>query len=649
MLLIAIACQNLGRRGQWAWGVAGCVWLIVMAVLRLVASQSIKERLLPTAQAGWVLFSVLLIFLSALWTLRARLAFYRNRGTYWLAVLPLLLAGQGLVWTRYQWAAIGLGLHLLGTTAAVLCVTTHTLPNLKGVLRTTTGFIVLTVTTALLLLVGLLVGQLLLRVWRNFYAVMVGSAGLAILLALVYQPFYRFISWLVNRLVWRGEHDIDQTVHEYARTISNLLTLDQLATVIMGTVNEVLGVQRGVLVVVSKAEHQVVLRAIEGMGRVRDKEIALALNSPVLLHLMKRREPFSSHELEHNPELRDAPEVGKAWLRGLDAEIFVPILARDRLLGFLALGPQRGGEPYGMREIALLTTLAEQTSIALQNAHLFDEVHSLYLKISALNEDLRQAYVQLKRLDQAKTDFLSISSHELRTPLTVIQGYVGIMEELASGRSLTPDQMLEIINNFKSAVDRLATVVTAMLDASQIEVQALDLHYAPTTLKAVINMAIGPWREALEQRHQQLTVEGVDVIPPIEADVQRLCQAFSNLLSNAIKYTPDGGKISITANLAEGDGYFEVVVADTGVGIAREDQTLIFEKFYRVGDLLRHSSGDTKFQGAGPGLGLHIARGVIEAHGGRIWVESEGHDEERCPGSAFHVWLPLHPHAAAVQ
>ena len=87
--------------------------------------------------------------------------------------------------------------------------------------------------------------------------------------------------------------------------------------------------------------------------------------------------------------------------------------------------------------------------------------------------------------------------------------------------------------------------------------------------------------------------------------------------------------------------HFEVVITDTGTGIAPEDQLLIFEKFYRVGDLLLHSTGDAKFKGAGPGLGLHIAQGVIEAHGGRIWVESEGYDEERCPGSAFHVLLPL--------
>jgi signal transduction histidine kinase len=246
------------------------------------------------------------------------------------------------------------------------------------------------------------------------------------------------------------------------------------------------------------------------------------------------------------------------------------------------------------------------------------------------------------KMDQAKTDFLSIASHELRTPLTVIQGYTDILEELASTQELPSSQVLEIAKNLKAPIERLATIVTAMLDASTIEVHALDLQYTATTLQAVISMALGPWREALAERDFDLLIEGIEGVAPIEADLQRLSQAFSNIISNAIKYTPDKGRISISATMIDSE-HFEIIFTDTGVGIDHGDQELIFEKFYRVGSLLLHSTGDTKFKGAGPGLGLHIARGVIEAHDGQIWVESEGYDEEKCPGSAFHVMLPLKP------
>jgi signal transduction histidine kinase len=124
------------------------------------------------------------------------------------------------------------------------------------------------------------------------------------------------------------------------------------------------------------------------------------------------------------------------------------------------------------------------------------------------------------------------------------------------------------------------------------------------------------------------------------------------LIGNAIKYTPDDGNISIQASSVpsrqDRDEYVEVVIADKGIGIDPKYQELIFEKFFRIGDSQLHSTSDTKFKGAGPGLGLHIARGVIEAHGGRIWVESEGEDEQRLPGSRFHIILPVHHSATEV-
>jgi len=125
-------------------------------------------------------------------------------------------------------------------------------------------------------------------------------------------------------------------------------------------------------------------------------------------------------------------------------------------------------------------------------------------------------------------------------------------------------------------------------------------------------------------------------------------QVFSHLIQNAIKYTPDGGHIQITGRsldeeLPPEDQTIEIIVADTGIGIAREDLGRIFEKFYRTGDVLTHSTGKTKFKGAGPGLGLTIVQGIVEAHGGRIWAESPGYNEQMRPGSQFHIILPVQP------
>jgi signal transduction histidine kinase len=120
-----------------------------------------------------------------------------------------------------------------------------------------------------------------------------------------------------------------------------------------------------------------------------------------------------------------------------------------------------------------------------------------------------------------------------------------------------------------------------------------------------------------------------------------LLKVFNHLLANAVKFTPNRGCITIAGKPDLENGSIELIIQDTGIGIAREMQELIFNKFYQTGKLGLHSSGKTKFKGAGPGLGLAITKGIVEAHGGKIWVESPGYDEEKCPGSAFHILLPL--------
>jgi signal transduction histidine kinase len=191
-------------------------------------------------------------------------------------------------------------------------------------------------------------------------------------------------------------------------------------------------------------------------------------------------------------------------------------------------------------------------------------------------------------------------------------------------------------------------LIAAMLDVSQLDVNAMDLRFAQTTPEAVLRMAIEPLTDAVKQRKLTLAARGLRGLPPIQADLQRLVQAFRNIIVNAIKFTPDGGRIDISAELkspeAPGDvEHILVKIKDSGVGVAKENQDLIFKKFFRAYDPGLHSTGTYKFMGAGPGLGLTIAKGVIDGHGGTIWVESSGHDMQACPGSTFFVLLPITP------
>jgi signal transduction histidine kinase len=263
-------------------------------------------------------------------------------------------------------------------------------------------------------------------------------------------------------------------------------------------------------------------------------------------------------------------------------------------------------------------------------------------RIAFITSDLAQSQARMERLDQSKSNFISVAAHELKTPLTLVEGYSAMIRESLKGDpSRQADAMLEGIH---TGVRRLRMLVDDMIDVSLIDNNLLALSFQPVWLNQLFALIRNEQMGSLLARRQTLTIQA---FPGMEqmlfADPERLYQAFRNLVSNAIKYTPDEGRITIGGRMLP--GFVEVTVADSGIGISLEDQQVIFEKFGQLGDAALHSSGKSKFKGGGPGLGLPIARGIIEAHGGSIWVESEGYNEAACPGSTFHVLLPVRSEA----
>ncbi len=276
-----------------------------------------------------------------------------------------------------------------------------------------------------------------------------------------------------------------------------------------------------------------------------------------------------------------------------------------------------------------------------------DELITLNARLAALNRDLGQAKEQIEKLDAVKTDFITIASHELRTPLAQMRGYTDIIDALNDAGTIDREKLGGLASNLRKASERMEELISAMLDTSQLDVDAMDLRYTPATMEAIVRLAIDPLSDAIRERKIMLRATGLSSLPPLQGDMQRLVQAFRNVIVNAVKFTPDGGRIDIHGELAPAtDSDPEMIhatIRDTGVGIAEENLELIFHKFYRTYDPSRHSTGTYKFMGAGPGLGLTIARGIIAGHGGRIWAESPGHDLNETPGSTFHILLPLNP------
>jgi len=260
-------------------------------------------------------------------------------------------------------------------------------------------------------------------------------------------------------------------------------------------------------------------------------------------------------------------------------------------------------------------------------------------------QDLRRTNRVLALLDRNKLEFIQVAAHELRTPLTVMKGYLNVMKLDQTIRS--NPQLLEVLDGLSKGTDRLHEIVNTMLDASRVEGE-LRLALVPVPLRSVVNDIANRVQKEAANRQLNVSVEHAADTPLIHGDPTLIQKALFHIIINAFKYTPDGGTITIRTRpvtLADGRPGAEIAVADTGIGVADEHKELIFEKFYQVGSVDLHSSGKTAFKGGGPGLGLAIAKGVARAHGGRIWVESPGHDETTCPGSTFYLHLPTQPPA----
>ena len=255
-------------------------------------------------------------------------------------------------------------------------------------------------------------------------------------------------------------------------------------------------------------------------------------------------------------------------------------------------------------------------------------------RVTYVENELHNMQQKLEQLDQSKSSFISVAAHELKTPMTLIEGYSAMMSEMVDSENAAP-----LLEGIQSGVRRLREIVDDMIDVSLIDNSLLSLNFQPFWVNQSLELLEQELKSSCDARQLSLEVrsfEGNNLL--IFADPERMYQAFHNVLTNAIKYTPDGGKITIDGRLLP--GFIEITVTDTGIGISLEDQLTIFEKFNQLGEVSLHSSSKTNFKGGGPGLGLPITRGIIEAHGGTIWVDSEGCDEETCLGSSFHILLP---------
>ena len=337
-----------------------------------------------------------------------------------------------------------------------------------------------------------------------------------------------------------------------------------------------------------------------------ESEVGAAAQGDSALRLIRTSEPALYPDVDEAAltAITGRPEQVEMLRRwGLRSAMVVPVMARGRILGTITLAASHSGRRYTPADLAFAATLGERAGLAVDNARVFREA---------------------QEANRMKDEFLATLSHELRTPLNAIVGWAHVLR----GGPLDKAVVARAVDTIDRNARTQTQLISDILDVSRIVTGKLRLSVGPIELPAVVESAIDAARPAAAAKEIRLETEIDPRAGPVSGDTDRLHQVVGNLLGNAIKFTPKGGRVGV--RLSRLPAEVEIVVADSGVGIAPEYLPRLFERF-------RHPDASTTRPHGGIGLGLAIVRHLVELHGGRV----EGASGGRGQGATFRVKLPL--------
>lgn len=381
-----------------------------------------------------------------------------------------------------------------------------------------------------------------------------------------------------------------QRLLEISRTLSSTLELKPLLRQVLDVATELTDTEGASILLLDNKTGELHFAAATGQVHIQDNMV-VPLEGSIAGWIVRNGRPLNLADVQADERHYQGIDVAtQSVTRSL---LGVPLLTREKVIGALEVINKQGGVPYTEQDTALLQALASQAAVAIENARLFQQ-----------------------------SDLIAEIMHELKTPMMAITAST----ELLTYDQIRGEQRQELVRTIQQEVQRLARMTQDYLELARIESGRFNLAHEPVDLVQVIRDVIHIQRPQANMRHIALNYEGELTYPPILGDADRLKQVLLNLVSNAIKYNREGG--SITVQLGCYDGELCLKVSDTGEGIAPQHLERLFHRFYRV------PGSESKSEGSG--LGLSIAQRIVEAHGGRITVEST-----MGAGTTFSCWFPL--------
>jgi signal transduction histidine kinase len=335
------------------------------------------------------------------------------------------------------------------------------------------------------------------------------------------------------------------------------------------------------------------------------RPMGVPLDGSVAGLVFRKRQPLVIQDTR--ADIRHFKTVDRVTKHATKSLVAVPLIVRGEVVGVLEALNKRDDEHYTEEDITILETLGALAAQAMKNV--------------SLNRKVKAADIELKELERLKTDFIAITSHELRTPLGLILGHATFLRELAGEEHF--NQLDAIVKN----AARLKEIVENLSSVDNVQNGAARVRSHKVSLAKIAEDVVLTFQDEAKSKNITLTSNAGDSNHYIDADGVKINIALSNLVKNALHFTDSGGTVTIDAK--EEEGYMEVSVTDTGIGIPARDLQKLFDRFFQVEEHLTRKHG-------GMGLGLSVAKNMIELHGGRIWVESE-----EGKGSTFTFLLPI--------
>jgi signal transduction histidine kinase len=400
----------------------------------------------------------------------------------------------------------------------------------------------------------------------------------------------------------------EQLAHliEVSVRLNSTLNLDELLQFIIRSATEILDCESVSILLYDEKKARLIFAAASGSDSKQLAETPVPLGNSLAGTIFRENKAISLSDVQQ--DARHYQTVAKHVGFEVKNLLGVPMRIKEKPTGVIEALNKRNGN-FDESDADILAVIASQAAVAIHNARLV--------------KALQDAYNELRAADQLKANFLALASHELRTPLGIIIGYATFLQQESPGD--LSDHAKQVLN----AAMQMRALVDAMTNMDKLRSSEMIMHRLVVPVQQILLAAYNDVKKLSGAKSQQVALEMKETPILIKCDPEKLKSAFIHLLDNAVRFTPERGKITLGAN-PQSNGEVLIWVQDNGIGIPQSELKKIFTEFYQVEPHTTRTHG-------GMGVGLSIAKGLIEAHAGKIWAESPGPGK----GAIFKVLLPF--------